>query len=78
MTTEGKIQDMSDPSFPIQEQLENRTLIDGFGNLSVYPIADRITGSTLLYVYFGADFSIEGLSDQDYRTETLTIEVFHE
>ena len=78
LLTEGKVQDTSDIDYTTADMLDKRTIINGIGDLAPYPLAGRTTMSSLIYVYFAADFSIPGLDEQHYSTETLTIDIFHE
>ncbi len=74
--TEGLVQDVSDDDFSLPDRLTERTIVDGEGLLAPYPTIDRTMLSSTVYVYFGCDFS--GLEAQDYNTDTLTIEIYHE
>ena len=78
LLTEGKVQDKSNVDYNTPVMLDKRTIINGTGDLAPYPLAGRTTISSLIYIYFACDFSIPGLDEQHYSTETLTIEIFHE
>jgi hypothetical protein len=74
--TEARMQDVLYEDFSEPEMLEERMILDGSGRLGLYPLSGRTTFSTTAYVYLGADFS--GLEAQEYTTNTITIEIFHE
>jgi hypothetical protein len=75
---EASVQDRLDADFFELDMINARTLLDGGGRLGLYPDSGRTTLSSTLYVYFGADFAQEGLQAQEYKTDTLTFEIYHE
>jgi len=76
--SEMPMQDVSDILFDSSILLDERTLVDGNNDLADYPLIGRITQDGEVYVYLGADFSVEGLTAQEYTTKTITFEVYQE
>ncbi len=73
----GKVQDAGTFGFDFDDDmLIRRTVIDGWGELAPYPDPGRRTASSSLYLYFALDFT--GLRAQEYRTDSLTFEIYQE
>lgn len=72
---EGIVQDVSDFDFNSLPAINDRTIVYNDGTLAPYPTPGRVALGSRVYLYFGVDYS--GLVAQEYRTESLTIEICH-